>query len=280
MHTPVLLKEAIESLAIKQEGKYIDATFGEGGHTREILKRGGHVLALDFDENNIKQKQIVYSNEKDLSLVVGNFADIEKIAKEYDFVSVDGVLFDLGLSMEQISKGKRGFSFKKHNEPLDMRINSKLPLMACDILMTRSQNELEELFIKNAEELLAKPIADAIVRARKNHPIKTVGDLVSIIETVAGKQESPVKRIFQALRIEVNQEFENLRKGLNGAVNILSDDGKIAIITFHSLEDRIVKQFVLKNNLRFVNKKAITSKRDTSFEKTAKLRVIAKHHEN
>jgi 16S rRNA (cytosine1402-N4)-methyltransferase len=161
-----------------------------------------------------------------------------------------------------------------------MRISKTLSVTAADILMTKSYEELKEIFIRNSEELLADPIAYAISRSRKTNPLKTVGDLVSVIESVAGKQESPVKRIFQALRVEVNHEFENIKKGLRGAINVLSDEGKIVVITFHSLEDRIVKQFVLKNRYCSMNKKAIVSKRDTSYEKTAKLRIIRKTNEN
>lgn len=267
MHTSVLLKEAIEGLEIKKNGLYIDGTYGEGGHTKAILQLGAKVLAFEWD----KTKLIKLENQN-LTVVFENFANIEKVAKGFNFVPVDGVLLDLGLSMEQIAVGKRGFSFKADNEVLDMRISSDLETKASDIVNSFSANELYEVFSKNSEEISSRSIADLIVRSRSLKKIETVADLKNIL----GKDESRLRRIFQALRIEVNGEFENLQIGLVGALNILKTGGVIAVITFHSLEDRIVKKFIEKNGLKEKTKKPIMAKNNNKFEKTAKLRLIIK----
>lgn len=280
MHTPVLLKETITALNICKGGKYIDATFGEGGHGNEILKRGGRVLAIEWDEGSLKFK-VQSLKSQHLKLVWGNFADIEKIAKENNFYPVAGILFDLGLSMEQIEKSGRGFSYKKKNEPLDMRVSSTLPETAADIINNSSAQNLYEIFARNAGEINSWPIAQAIVRAGRLKKLTTVGDLLSIINSctlkLSGKKESVIRRIFQALRIEVNHEFANIIGGLKGAVNIINREGRIAVITFHQDEDRIIKKFVKDYNLRFLTKKPITSKNGNKFEASAKLRIIIRN---
>ncbi len=265
MHTPVLLKQTIAGLNIKPNGKYIDCTYGEGGHTGEILNNGGIVLAIEWDNT----KKIALKN-KNLTVVFDNFANIENIAKINNFLPVDGVLFDLGLSMEQIKNGKRGFSFKNDTEVLDMRINENIDKTAADLINSLSKTELYEIFAKNSEEINSMAISDAIYRTRLVKKIKTVADLKEILP----KNESTIKRIFQALRIEVNNEFNNLKKGLYDSLKIIKKDGVIAVITFHSVEDRIVKNFILNNNLRSETKKPIIARNNNSFEKTAKLRLI------
>lgn len=270
MHTPVFKDEAVKALAVDKNKKYIDATFGEGGHSKEILKLGGKVLGIEWDEEKLKVKSEKFKVYKNLKLVWGNFADIEKIAKEYDSVPVDGVLFDLGLSMEQLARSKRGFSFKNKDEPLDMRISNSLENTASDIINSSSPRQLYEIFASNSEEINSWAIAQAIFRARLVKKIELVGDLVEIV----GPQESVLRRIFQALRIAVNNEFDNLKEGLNGALKILQKQGRIVIITFHSLEDRIVKKFVKGHQLRLLTKKPITKATKKTFEYSAKMRVI------
>lgn len=267
MHTPVLLNEAVDGLDIRSNGLYIDCTYGEGGHTSEILKRGGKVLAIDLDN-----KKVVKTVHDNFKFVYGNFADLEKIAVDNNFVPVDGILFDLGLSMEQIARSGRGFTFKNDNEPLDMRLDLDQDLTAEQIINSCSQNELYEIFSKNAEEISSGAISHAIVRARTLKKIKTVGDLKNIL----GTNENVIKRIFQALRMEVNHEIDNLKQGLAQATKIVAPAGRIVVITFHSVEDRVVKQFAIKNNLETLTKKPIQSKTDLSFEKTAKVRIIIK----
>lgn len=274
MHTPVLLKEVIVHLNIKNGAMYIDATFGEGGYSLEILKKRGKVLGIDLDENQIKDERLKIE-DKNLILVQGNFGDIEKIAKEHQFFPVDGIVFDLGLSMRQLSESGRGLSFKKENEPLDMRLDSNEEKTAEFYINTLSEQQLYDLFAKNSEEINSRPIAVSIVQRRAIRKIKTVGDLVRVIDKAVGERDTgALRRIFQALRIEVNHEFENLKKGLNGAVNSIKKDGRIAVVTFHSLEDRIVKRFVKEHGLKFETKKPIISKSNFSFERSAKLRII------
>lgn len=279
MHNPVLLQEVIDALKVKKGGLYIDATLGEGGHTLAILRKGGRVLGIDLDRQQISNfhspaKELT-SNRKNLILIEGNFKNIERIAKKNNFYPVDGVLFDLGLSIGQIQHSGRGFSFKKSSEPLDMRLSNRLKIKASDLVNGLSQEELCEIFSKYSEEINSTAISKAIVRGRCFKKITTVADLTKIIDQAIGRKDEKVyQRIFQALRIVVNDEFENLKEGLKGAVMLLKKNGRIAVITFHSLEDRIVKRFIHDNQLKLVTKKPIVSKNNIPFERSAKLRVI------
>jgi len=276
-HKPVLLDQVIYYLKVKNGGFYIDCTFGLGGHSEYVLRQGGKVLGIEWDEDIYKKAVIKYKPflDKNLWLVNKNFSEIESIAKEFRFYSVDGVLFDLGISMEQIEKSGRGFSFKKLDEPLDLRINKKIKIKAADYLNFCSKDELYEIFAKNSEVFNFKSIVDEIIIKRKLRPIKKVGDLVSIIkEILRHKQEKTYRQIWQGLRIVVNNELENLKKGLEGAKKILKKRGRILVITFHSLEDRLVKKFVNENNLCFLTKKPVISLSKKKFERSAKLRVI------
>ena len=274
MHTPVLLDQVIEALGIKKDGLYVDATFGEGGYSQAIVNAGGKVLALDLDQSQISNSRL---SMNDLKLVEGNFGDIEKIAKENSFYPVDGIVFDLGLSMGQINQSGRGFSFKKLNEPLDMRMSLKIEMTAKYLLNHLSEAELYEVFAKNSEEINSQKVAREIVVRRSFKKLEIVGNLINCIDHAIGEPDNNIyKRIFQALRIQVNEEFENLKNGLAGAVKIIKDDGKIAVVTFHSLEDRIVKNFSKSQGLRLLDKKPIMNRRGRNFEKSAKLRLIGK----
>src|SRR3989339_1890104 len=259
MHTPVLLDQVIEALQVKKDGLYVDATFGEGGYSEAILEKKGKVLGVDLDKEQISNFKFQISN---LKLVQGNFGDIEKIARENNFFPVDGVVFDLGLSMKQISQSGRGFSFKKLNEPLDMRMDTNFEMTAKYLLNHLSKEELFDVFAKNSEEINSEKIAHEIIIKRQFKKLETVGDLVNCIDKAVGKQDNNTyKRIFQALRIQVNDEFENLKRGLIGATNVIKNDGKIAIVTFHSLEDRIVKNFSKTGRVKLLNKKPIMNRR-------------------
>jgi len=286
MHTPVLLEQVIEALDIKKDGLYVDATFGEGRYSQAILNMGGKVLGLDLDpeqiiNNPLQGKQLSMIN---LKLVEGNFGDIEKIAKENDFFPVDGVVFDLGLSMRQINESGRGFSYKKLNEPLDMRMSLKLETKANDLVNHLSEPELYEVFARNSEEINSQAVAREIVHKRQFRKLETVGDLINSIDKavlsrgIARNALTIYAKIFQALRIQVNNEFENLKNGLIGSAKIIKADGKIAVVTFHSLEDRIVKNFSKTQGIKLLNKKPIMNKRGRSFEKSAKLRILIKNN--
>lgn len=279
MHTPVLLQEVIESLEVKKEGLYIDATAGEGGHFKKILEKEGKVLAIDRDEKQIKNLYQEFKSQasKKLKLVTGNFADIEEIAKENSFYPVDGIIFDLGLSMKQIRESGKGFSFKNEDELLDMRLDKNTSVTAAELVNSLNADQIYEILATFSEELNSRAIAEAIVRTRSLRKIESVGDLLKVIDKVVGKRSKKVySRVFQALRMAVNDELKNIKKGLKGAYDILKSGGRIAIITFHSIEDREVKRFIRENKLATINKKPITSENEKSFERSAKLRIIVK----
>ncbi|PIU37176.1 16S rRNA (cytosine(1402)-N(4))-methyltransferase [Candidatus Roizmanbacteria bacterium CG_4_8_14_3_um_filter_34_9] len=276
MHTPVLLNQVIEAMEIKKDGLYVDATLGEGGYTKAIIEKGGKVLAIDLDTEQIDRYNIeTLERSNGVKLVQGNFREIEKIAKENNFFPVDGVVFDLGLSMRQISQSGRGFSFKKLFEPLDMRMNSNNEMTAEYLLNHLSESELFDVFAKNSEEINSQKIAREVVIRRQLRRLEKVGDLTGCIDRAIGEiDNNAYKRIFQALRIEVNDEFENLKNGLEGAMKIIKEDGKVAVVTFHSIEDRMVKNFSRGMGIKLLNKKVIMNRRGRSFEKSAKLRVL------
>jgi len=278
MHTPVLLNQVIEAMEIKKDGLYVDATLGEGGYTKAIIEKGGKVLAIDLDQQQIDLFNVqTLKRLNDIKLVQGNFGDIEKVTKENNFFPVDGVVFDLGLSMRQISQSGRGFSFKKLFEPLDMRMNSNNEMTAEYLLNHLSESELFDVFAKNSEEINSQKIAREVVIRRQSRRLEKVGDLIGCIDRAIGEiDNNAYKRIFQALRIEVNDEFENLKSGLEGAMKIIKKDGKVAVVTFHSIEDRIVKNFSKRIGIKLLNKKVIMNRRGRSFEKSAKLRLIVK----
>ena len=276
MHTPVLLKKTLETLAVHEGGMYIDATLGEGGHTRAMLAMGARVLAIDRDDAQVEsQKSKVESQGNRVILKQGNFKDIAQIAKDAGFFPVDGVLFDLGLSYGQIKDGGKGLSFKNMEERLDMRLDETADRTAEMILFQYTEQDLADIFMQNAEELYAAQIARAVVEKRIGKKRLTVGWLVQLIEEVVGQHARPsTTKVFQALRIEVNDEFNNLKKGLSGAVSLLKPTGLVAVITFHSLEDRIVKQYIAHKGYTQTTKKPIFGDKTLSFERSAVLRVF------
>ncbi len=274
MHTPVLLQETIEGLQVRSGGSYIDATVGEAGHTDALLNAGARVLGIDQDELQIMKLKESHAG-RSLTLVHGNFSRIAEIAKEHGFGNADGIIFDLGLSWEQLKSRGLGLSYRNDEEPLDMRLDKDAQTTAEFILNTYSPDELYELFARNSEEVKARDIAESIVAYRKIRRYKTVADLKKTIEKVTGANTGKTNnRIFQALRIEVNGEFDNLKKGLEGAVATVKPGGRIAVISFHSLEDRIVKQFIRTRGLKQTDKKGIAGDRKLSFERPARLRIF------
>src|SRR3989304_1324087 len=242
IHKPVLLKEALELLKGGKGKRFIDAAVGEGGHAVAIAQRGGIVLGIDQDPEILKQAKEILGDKT--VLVQGNFREIERIARENRFTEVDGILLDLGISSWHLKESGRGFSFQK-DEPLDMRADPNLNVTAADLLNGLTSNELEKLFQKFGEEKRAKQLADAVVRARSLKPFRTTGELVRVIEGAKGHRGklNQAQKIFQALRIAVNDEIENLRSVLPRAFGILGKGGTLVVISFHSLEDREVKRF-------------------------------------
>lgn len=245
-HLPVLLQEVVECLNVLPGKKYIDATMGGGGHGLEILKRGGVILGIDQDPDAIRSLEFKIQNSefgKNITLVQGNFRDIKKIAEESGFENVFGVLFDLGMSSYQIEKSGRGFSFNRP-EPLDMRMNSSVRgISAGDIVNTWTQEELYEIFSKIGEETNARAISDGIVRARRAKKIATSLELAKLIEGMVQRRGKihPATRIFMALRIVVNDELGALKTALRASCELLDVRGRVAVISFHSGEDRVVK---------------------------------------
>ena len=247
MHIPVLLNEAIEALSVQPGGRYVDCTVGGGGHAAAILQKsspGRQLLGIAADPKAIETARTNLSSYGDSVLFVNeNFANLESICVKYDFFPVHGILFDLGLSSLQLNGDGRGFSFQ-HDAPLDMRLSTSQDTTAADIINTFSETALANLIRTYGEETHGQQIARRIVQQR---PINTTFQLVHIIEqAVRGKRGRihPATKTFQALRIAVNRELENLEAALRQAVTLLGLEGRLVVISYHSLEDRIVKQFM------------------------------------
>ena len=244
-HISVLLNEVIEALSIKPDGIYIDGTAGGAGHSSEIAKRlkGGMLYALDRDPDAVKTATERLSGYP-AKVIQSNFSDMDRVMNELNISGVDGILLDLGVSSYQLDTAERGFSYHK-DAPLDMRM-SKSGLSAGDIVNTFSENELKNIFWQYGEEKFSGRIASRIVKERENKKIETTLELAEIIANAvpaaARRDGHPARKCFQALRIAVNGELEALENALDRAFNLLKRDGVLAIITFHSLEDRMVKQ--------------------------------------
>lgn len=249
-HIPVLLNEVIEGLNIREEGIYVDCTLGRGGHSSEILKRltTGQLYCFDQDEQAIEES---YPRLREISssfaLIHANFSEIRAKLSEYGIDRVDGILFDLGVSSAQFDEQDRGFSYR-FDARLDMRMNQKSRLSAYEVVNTYSPEDLHRIIRDYGEEKYAYAITREIVRSRKVRPIETTLELVEIIKRalpmkVLNKVGHPAKQTFQAIRIEVNDELNVLKKALKDASELLNPRGRMCVISFNSLEDRIVKQF-------------------------------------
>lgn len=246
-HLPVMPKEALEGLNVRPGGIYVDATLGGGGHTSGILEKlgDGILIAFDLDENALKNARARFPGESRLRLVNDNFKNMPYVLDEMGIGAIDGVIFDLGISSPQIDDPKRGFSYM-HDAALDMRMDTNQSLDAYKVVNEYSMDELIKIFREYGEERAAYSIAKDIVDGRRIKPIETTFELVKIIErhypkNPAHRSGHPAKRVFQALRIEVNGELSGLAEAVESAALRLKKGGRIAVITFHSLEDRIVK---------------------------------------
>lgn len=277
-HTSVLLKETIEALNVKAGEKYIDATIGGGGHAAEIIKRGGIVLGIDQDADATDFLKEKFLGEQRLVLAQGNFSDIKELAEKYGFGKVKGIIFDLGLSSYQIEQSGRGFSFSR-DEKLDMRMDKNTALSALEIVNKWRRDELYALFTKYGEIRPARAISDNIERARRVKPIETTLELSDIISEVSSRQGKihPATKVFMALRIAVNNELKNLKEGLNESLKLLEAGGVLAVISFHSLEDRIVKNIMRDSGYEFSKKPILAGSseiRENPRSRSAKLRVL------
>jgi len=247
-HVPVLLEETIEHLNPKAGGVYVDATLGGGGHSEEILKRADcRVVGLDQDEDalNHAAKRLALFGDRFIP-VKSNFRNIKKVVYRLGFDAVDGVLMDLGVSSFQLDNPLKGFSFQ-HDGPLDMRMDPQNPKTAADVINTYPEKELIRIFYEYGEERYAPQIARAIVKRREKKPftstLELAEEIIRAVPAKARREKHPARRVFQAIRIEVNDELRSLEEGLVGAVEVLKPGGRIVVITFHSLEDRLVKNF-------------------------------------
>jgi len=250
IHKPVLLGEAIENLNLKKGSVVVDGTLGAGGHAIEILKKilpGGKLIAIDWDAESIENFKGIIS-KKELIGISDNYANLENILRGLGIKTVDAILIDLGFNSDQIENAERGFSFQKDG-PLDMRYSPQTQKnTAADVINNYPEERLIEIFRNYGEEKFARSIARAVASARKEKRINRTGELVEIISAAAPEKYQknrihPATRVFQALRIEVNQELENLKTFLDQAAGSLANGGRLAVISFHSLEDRIVKNF-------------------------------------
>lgn len=304
-HVSVLLNEAIDGLSIKSNGIYVDCTLGGGGHSSEILKRikDGHLYAFDQDPYAISRSSARLSQISDnFTIIEDNFLNIKKDLEGYGISSVDGVLYDLGVSSFQFDIPERGFSYN-HDAILDMRMNTNQTLTAKDIVNDYSFNDLRRIFYLYGEEPFSKEIARNIEKERKVKPIETTLELVEIIKKALPakalrKKGHPAKQVFQALRIAVNNELDVFTKSLEDSLSILKSGGRIVVISFNSLEDRICKQLFkekvssdlpsdlpikdseIKREFKLINTKVITPSeeelRSNNRSHSAKMRIIEK----
>lgn len=305
-HKPVLLDEVITGLDIKPGGVYIDCTMGGGGHSSEILKRlspQGTLIGFDRDEDAVKVCRERFKDDKNVNVFHANYKDAPQILQENGIKKFDGLLIDLGVSSYQIDNGERGFSFL-HDGPLDMRMDQRDGLNAYQVVNEYKREELLKILYNYGEEDNARRIVDNIIKARERKPIETTFELKDIIESSFPKKViygkgGVSKKTFQAIRIEVNGELSGLDEVLEEFIDMLKPEGRIAVLTFHSLEDRIVKNvFKLestdcicppkipvcicghKRKINLVNKKPITAceeeLKENSRSSSAKLRIVQK----
>lgn len=292
MHISVLKEEVIKFLAPRPNENFIDATVDGGGHAMEILKKNapkGKVLGIDWDKEIIRKLRLKIEKsdfKERLILVNDNFKNLKRIVEKNNFKEISGILFDLGFSSWHIEKSKKGFSFQK-DEILDMRYG-KSDIRAVDILNKWQEKDIERILREYGQEFFSRKIARAIVENRKKKPIIKTGELVEIIEKVVPKRKKqkihPATKTFQALRIAVNQELENLKEALPQAIEVLKPGGRLVLISFHSLEDKIVKKFFRQKEkegeAEILTKKPITPTekeiKENPRSRSAKLRAIKK----
>lgn len=290
-HTPVLQDEAISYLNVQKGNWYIDCNLGGGGHSEKILEHGGKVLGIDLDSdaiNEVSNKYSEFISSRRLILTQSNFTQIDELVEKYDINEVTGILFDLGFSSYQLETTTRGFSFNMDG-PLDMRMDpTNQSVKAADLINGLREDELSDLFYKLGEERFSKRIAKKIIDARKNQKIESTNQLSNIILSIHPRSKTvrthPATKVFQALRIAVNDELNSLKETLPKAFEILKPSGRLVVISFHSLEDRIVKNYFKHladaKKAYLLTKKPLTPTQSEVFQnprsRSAKLRVIEK----
>lgn len=302
-HVPVLLEQSIEGLNIHPEGIYVDATFGGGGHSMEILSHlndKGHLFSFDQDldaEKNIQQEGHEVLLQDNFTFIRSNFRYLKNWMRYYKIEQIDGMLADLGVSSHHFDDENRGFSFR-FDAPLDMRMNTKASLTAADVINTYNEEQLADIFYLYGELKNARRIASLLVKARSQKNITSTHDLIQAVEAVFGKarEKKDLAKLFQALRIEVNHEMEALKELLNSAQELLTTGGRLVVITYHSLEDRMVKNIMKTGNVqgkvqqdffgriettfKLLNNKVITptpqEQQENPRSRSAKLRIAEK----
>ena len=296
-HVPVLLTESIDGLAIQPDGVYVDVTFGGGGHSREILRRlGKNGRLYSFDQDADAEKNMVADDR--LTFVRSNFRYIKQWMRYYGVEKIDGLLADLGVSSHHFDDESRGFSFRFDGAPLDMRMNRRAGLTAADVLNNYSEEQLADIFYLYGELKTARKIASLVVKARGAKRLQTTNDLMEVVGSLfrQEREKKELAKLFQALRIEVNHEMEALKEMLAGAVEVLGQGGRLSVITYHSLEDRLVKNMMKAGNtegrvgqdffgrrnvpFRLVNNKVIVpndiEQQQNPRSRSAKLRIAEK----
>ncbi|OIO48929.1 MAG: 16S rRNA (cytosine(1402)-N(4))-methyltransferase [Parcubacteria group bacterium CG1_02_41_12] len=290
-HIPVLLNEVIEGLDLSSNDTVIDATVGGAGHAQAILEKtapSGKLLGIDWDAKAIERaREHLKRFSNRIILKTGNYTDIKQLLYESGINKVNAILLDLGLSLDQLKDSSRGFSFQSEG-PLDMRFSDQMDTTAFDIVNTWPENDLVQIFQEYGEERRAARAARNIATARSHAPINTAKDLAELVMRGAGRRGKvhPATRIFQALRIATNHELDNVKQALPNMIDMLSSEGRLAVITFHSLEDRIVKQYFKplakeeNPRIKLINKKVIKPSREEQVKnpasRSAKLRIVEK----
>lgn len=278
-HTPVMLAECIEALNIKPNGTYVDVTFGGGGHSREIMKHlgeGGQLLAFDQDAD---AQQNVIDDER-FTFIDQNFRYLKNFTRLHDAIPVDGILADLGVSSYQFDQAERGFSIRFDAE-LDMRMNQASDLSAKEVVNTYNEADLHRIFGMYGEVQNAKSLAKTIVTARLNGPIVTVADLKNAISNIIprGKENKYLAQVFQALRIEVNAEIQVLEDFLAQAADVLKPGGRLVVMSYHSLEDRPVKNFMAKGKFQGEVEKDFFGNQQKPFNVITRKAIVANEEE-
>lgn len=277
-HLPVMLAESVAGLAIKPDGTYVDVTFGGGGHSREILRqlKNGRLFVFDQDEQTINN----LPNDKRLTFIHSNFRFLEQFSRFYDFVGADGILADLGVSSHHFDTSARGFSFR-YDDVLDMRMNTNAQVSALQVINEYSEEKLADIFYYYGEVRNARLLAAKIVKQRSVQAIKTTGQLKGVASTCTpDKTETKyLSQVFQAIRIEVNNEMQTLKQMLEQSARVLASGGRLSVITYHSLEDRLVKNFLRTGNFEGVPSKDFYGNVDWCFEPVSKKVIVPDENE-
>lgn len=267
-HVPVLLKESVDGLNVKKDGIYVDVTFGGGGHSREIYSRfEGMAHLYGFDQDADAEKNAVGFDEAHFTFVRSNFRFLKNFLRYYGVEEIDGLIADLGVSSHHFDDSERGFSFRFEGY-LDMRMNQRAGKTAADIVNTYDESKLADIFYLYGELKQSRRLASAIVKARQARSLETIGEFMDVVKPFfrSDREKKDMAKVFQALRIEVNHEMEALKDMLNGATDILKPGGRLVVITYHSLEDRIVKNLMKTGNVDGTEDKDFFGKVNTPYK--------------